>query len=29
MSMVTTNSDGSICPTCRLPMSRTTATNAR
>jgi hypothetical protein len=28
-SMVTTNSDGSICPTCRLPMSRTAKRSSR
>jgi len=29
ISMVTTNSDGSICPTCRLPMSRITPSSAK
>ena len=29
MSMVTTNSDGSICPTCRFPISRITAISTK
>ena len=29
MSMVTTNSEGSICPSCRLPMRRMTISSTR